>query len=420
MWYAQEVEGYRTDVRVVNLSYLTTDWYVDQMRMPSYDAPAIKMLATPDLYAHDKRQFSYFLDPDTTKVNVKAALKALYSPDANKNEWGLYEFKYPNMYLPVDKDAVVKAGRVSEEEAAAVEEYIDLNQMNEPDGGLRLSNVIALDMLATNAENGWERPIYFAMTVPDSYYLNLSPYMRSTGMTYEVGPIKNPDYDGYHIAVNTDKAYDNIVNKFRWGGLDATTSADDIYLDETVRRMVNTTRMTMIDLATALYNEGVEAEIYFHQDSVNMDAAQREKVEGFIADRYKRSQTVIDLMMEKLPVHAAPLGVLTGTQIVDLYARLADVTGNEDDRKKALDLLTDEINLYKQYVLYFQTLTPRQYSLLTRNDRYINDTYFVQLLQLYADCGGDVEALMKQLQGEGVNFSRYFKSAPETDAQKLE
>lgn len=151
-----------------------------------------------------------------------------------------------------------------------------------------------------------------------------------------------------------------------------------------------------------------------------MDAAQREKVEGFIADRYKRSQTVIDLMMEKLPVHAAPLGVLTGTQIVDLYARLADVTGNEDDRKKALDLLTDEINLYKQYVLYFQTLTPRQYSLLTRNDRYINDTYFVQLLQLYADCGGDVEALMKQLQGEGVNFSRYFKSAPETDAQKLE
>ena len=151
-----------------------------------------------------------------------------------------------------------------------------------------------------------------------------------------------------------------------------------------------------------------------------MDEAQKEKISNFIADRYQRSQTVIDLMMEKLPVHAAPLGVLTGTQIVDLYSRLGDVTGNDADKKKALQILTDEINLYKQYVLYFQTLSPRQYSLLTRNDRYINDSYFIQLLQLYADCGGDVEALMKQLQGEGVNFLRYFKSAPETGAKSLE
>ncbi len=420
LWYAQEVEGYRTDVRVVNLSYLTTDWYVDQLRMPSYDAPAIDMMATPDIYAHDKRQFSYYLNPDTTKVNVKAALKALYQSDANKNEWGLYEFKYPNMYLPVDKEAVVAAGRVSADEAAAVEEYIDLDQSDEPEGGLRLSNVIALDMLSTNAENGWKRPVYFAMTVPDDYYLNLSPYMRSTGMAYEVGPIKNHDYDGYRIAVNTDKAYDNIVNKFRWGGLDATTSADDIYLDETVRRMVTTTRSTMLDLATALYNEGVEAEIYFHQDSVNMDEAQRVKIQSFIADRYKRSKTVLDLMVEKLPEHTAPYGVTIGSPLADLYSRLGEVTGNEADTQRALDILRHEIDLYKQYVIYFQVLTPRQYSMLTHTDRYIGDTYFVSLLQLYADCGGDVETLMKQLQDEGVNFSRYFKQQPETGTKSLE
>ncbi len=420
LWYAQEVEGYRTDVRVVNLSYLTTDWYVDQLRMPSYDAPAIDMMATPDIYAHDKRQFSYYLNPDTTKVNVKAALKALYQSDANKNEWGLYEFKYPNMYLPVDKEAVVAAGRVSADEAAAVEEYIDLDQSDEPEGGLRLSNVIALDMLSTNAENGWKRPVYFAMTVPDDYYLNLSPYMRSTGMAYEVGPIKNHDYDGYRIAVNTDKAYDNIVNKFRWGGLDATTSADDIYLDETVRRMVTTTRSTMLDLATALYNEGVEAEIYFHQDSVNMDEAQRVKIQSCIADRYKRSKTVLDLMVEKLPEHTAPYGVTIGSPLADLYSRLGEVTGNEADTQRALDILSHEIDLYKQYVIYFQALTPRQYSMLTHTDRYIGDTYFVSLLQLYADCGGDVETLMKQLQDEGVNFSRYFKQQPETGTKSLE
>ncbi len=420
LWYAQEVEGFRTDVRVVNLSYLTTDWYVDQMRLPSYDAPAIDMMATPDIYAHDKRQFSYYLRPDTTKVNVLAALKALYADDANKNEWGLYEFKYPNIYLPVNKDDMLKSGRVTEEELPAVEEYIDLDQSEEPDGGLRLSNVIALDMLATNAANGWKRPVYFAMTVPDSYYMNLSPYMRSTGMAYEVGPIKNKEYDGYHMAVNTDKAYDNIVNKFRWGGLDKAESADDIYLDETVRRMVTTTRTTMLDLATALYNEGVTAEIYFHQDSVNMDAPQREKITSFIADRYAKAQTVMDLMMDKLPVYTAPYGVTIGLQIADIYGRLGDITDNKADNERALQVLRDEIDLYKQYILYFQSLTPAQFSTLTRTDRYIYDSYFVSLISAYAENGGDAQELMKQLQSEGVNFSRYYKKSPETNPVNVE
>ncbi len=420
LWYAQEVEGYRTDVRVVNLSYLTTDWYVDQMRMPSYDAPAIDMLATPDVYAHDKRQFSYYLTPDTSRVNALSALKELYSPDANKNSWGLYEFKYPNMYVPVDKDAVLKAGRVTEDELPAVEEFISLDQTEEPEQGLRLSNVIAIDMIATNAKNGWQRPIYFAMTVPDDYYLNIPDYMRSTGMAYEVGPIKNYDYDGFNIAVNTDKAYDNIVNKFRWGGLDQVKTADDIYLDETVRRMVTTTRTTMLGLATALYNEGVEAELYFHQDSVNMDAAQREKTEKFIADRYAKTGEVLDLMVEKLPEYVTPYGITIGNQLVDVYYRLSDVTGNKEYQEKALKILDREIELYKQYVLYFQTLTPSQFASLTRADRYIYDSYFLSLIQQYHDMGGDSEALMKQLQQEGVNFSRFYRQKPEVQEQSFE
>lgn len=191
LWYAQEVEGYRTDVRVVNMSYLTTDWYVDQQKLPSYDAAPIDMMATSDLYAHDKRQFNYFLNPDTTKVNVLAALKALYSDDANKNDWGLYEFKYPNMYIPVDKEALLKSGRITEDELDSVEEYINADQRDEAEGGLRLSNVIALDLLATDIADGWKRPVYFAMTVPESYYLNLTPYMRSTGMANEITPFLN-------------------------------------------------------------------------------------------------------------------------------------------------------------------------------------------------------------------------------------
>lgn len=134
-------------------------------------------------------------------------------------------------------------------------------------------------------------------------------------MAYEVGPIKNHDFDGYTIDVNTDKAYDNVVNKFRWGGIDKAKSADDIYLDETVRRMVTTTRSTILRLATSLYNEGVGAEIYLNNDSASMDEAQREKIHKFIVDRYTKAQNVLDLMTEKLPEYTSPYGIQIGARL---------------------------------------------------------------------------------------------------------
>ena len=408
LWYAQEVEGYRTDVRVVNLSYLTTDWYVNQLKHPTYDAAAIDMLASPKDYAHDRLQFAYFINPDSTKVNALSALKETYGSNSN-NTYGLMEVKHPNMYIPIDKEAAIKAGRVNAGDSLAIEDYIDLNMLDDSEGGLRLSKLIAIDMLATNAENGFKRPIYFAMTIPDDYYMGLSPYMQSTGMAYEVGPIKNPNAVNGQIAVNTDKAYDNIVNKFRWGGLDKAKSADDIYLDETVRRMVTTTRSTMLDLATALYNEGVTMEDFYASDSVNMDEQQRILYKERIADRFKKAEHMVDLMVEKLPEHTSPYGCLVGSQLVDLYARLALATGNEKDNEKAMQILMKEINLYKQYLIYIQSLTPAQFYNLSRTDRYIYDTYFLNLIQLYASIGGDSNQLLEQLQQEGVDFSHYIR-----------
>ncbi len=419
LWYAQEVEGYRTDVRVVNLSYLTTDWYVDQLKHPTYDAAAIDMLAQPKDYAHDRLQFAYFIDPDSTKVNALAALKEAYTSNSNGNSFGLQEFKYPNMYIPVDKDAVIKAGRVNAGDSLAMEEYIDLNMLDDPEGGMRLSKIIATDMLATNAENGWKRPIYFAMTVPDDYYMGLSPYMQSTGMAYEVGPVKNPGAAYGNMGVNTDKAYDNIVNKFRWGGIDKAKSADDIYLDETVRRMVTTTRSTMLDLATALYNEGVIMDEHYMTDSVNMTDSQRAEYKARIADRYKKSREVVDLMVEKLPAYTSPYGCLVAPQLIDIYARLALATDDTEAHEKAMEILTDEIGLAKQYLLYIQSLTPAQFYNLSRTDRYIYDTYFLNLLQLYASIGGDSNKLIEELQNEGIDFSRYVQRQQKESAMDL-
>ncbi len=409
LWYAQEVEGYRTDVRVVNLSYLTTDWYVDQLRHPSYDAPAIPMMATPEVYAHDKRQFTYFIDPDTTRVNALAALKEAYREDAKNHTYGLYEFRHPNMYIPVNADDMVAAGRIDSTERAALSPAIDLDQRDNAESGLRLSSMIAIDMLATNAQGGWKRPFYFAMTVPDEYYMGLNPFMRSTGMAYEVGGIKDAEDHG-QIGVNTDKAYDNVVNKFRWGGLDKAKSADDIYLDETVRRMVTTTRSAMLDLATALFNEGMNAQIQYSKDSAEITPEKRLETEAYIQQRYARAAEVMNLMVEKMPEYTAPYGIQIGYQTADLFGRLGAVTGNEELVNKGLAIAKREVDLYKQYMLYIQSLSPQKFQSLTRVDRYIFDTYFMQLVQLYVSLGADPEQTIKDLAAQGVDFNRFYRN----------
>ncbi len=414
LWYAQEVEGYRKDVRVVNLSYLTTDWYADQMRVPSYDAPAIDMMATPKDYANDALQFAYIINPDTTKVNALSALKALYSPDSKNTTFNLREVRYPNMYIPLNSDDMVEQGRITAQQVPELSPVLSFNMAADPEGGMRLSKTMAIDMMATNAANGWKRPFYFAMTVPEEYYLGLSPNMQLTGMTYEVTGLKN---EGNNLGVNTDKAYENI-KKFRWGGIDQ--NADNIYLDETVRRMVTSTRSAMLDVATELYNEGITAHVYFVQDSAQLTPEQYQQAQELINTKYARAEEILDLMTEKLPAKAAPFGVAIGLPMIDLYSRLAEVTGSKEADEKALKLLTDEINLYKGYMLYIQSLTPQQFNMLTRTDRYIYDTFFMQLLQMYASLT-DTEQfnkLVAELQAEGVSFARYTRQAADQETQQ--
>ncbi len=408
LWYAQEVEGYRTDVRVVNLSYLTTDWYVDQQRLPSYEAAAIDMQAVPPASAHYALQFAFLITPDTTRVNALSALKDLYRPDSKNTTFNLREIRYPNMYIPLNREDMIKQGRITTQQSPDMSPVLPLNMSEDPEGGLRLSKTMAIDMMATNAANGWKRPFYFAMTVPDEYYLGLSPYMQLTGMAYEVTGLKNA---GGGTAVNTEKAYQNIKN-FRWGGLDKPGASDNIYLDETVRRMVTSTRSAMIDLATQLYNEGVTTEVYFIEDSASLTPEQRVQAKELINQKYSRAEEILDLMIEKLPAKASPLGPIIAIQTADLYSRLAEVSDSESVRKKATELLLSEINLYKDYMLYIQSLTPQQFGMLSHTDRSIYDSFFIQLVQLYGVVAGneDFTKLVTDLQAEGVNFARYVKA----------
>ncbi|MDE7407799.1 MAG: DUF2723 domain-containing protein, partial [Muribaculaceae bacterium] len=175
LWYAQEVEGVRTDVRVVNLSYLTTDWYANQQRIPSYGAAAIDQQATPQAYGHDRRQYSLALPMIKEPVPVKNALNFLYSNRADilgdSVGYQVPSMPYSHLYIPVDIDQAVKAGRISDKEAAAASTSIDIPLISGDQRyhGMLLSEALTLDYLDTSVRNGWNRPVYFAMTVPNSY-----------------------------------------------------------------------------------------------------------------------------------------------------------------------------------------------------------------------------------------------------------
>ncbi len=408
LWYAQEVEGYRTDVRVVNLSYLATDWYIAQMQRAAYDSKPLPMQADALTYAYDRRQAGYFFNTDTAMhVPVIDMLKQFYSDDAKKDPYGsgkesdmLYCIAYPNVFMPVDAEQAVKAGIISAEERDQAAETINLN-LRSLGGGMNASQLACLDIIASSIAQGWQRPCYFAMTVPDSYYLGLSPYLRSTGMAYQVTPIRNAESD--EIFTATDKMYDNVMNKFRWGGIDVAKPAD-IYLDETIRRMVTTTRTTLTNLAVDLIYEGNVA-----KKAVDTGQAtfMGKDANAYATDRYAKAARVLDLMQTKLPAATSPYAIGMGQRIAMAYKSLYDATGDKGALEKATKLIEQEVMRYGQYARFYQSLTTDNYSRLTRQDQYIDALYLPGLVQTYSTLNpSGADKLLNNLRAMGVNLDR--------------
>lgn len=383
LWYCQEVEGYRTDVRVVNLSYLSTSWYIDQMMRPAYESAPLPMMADQSTFAYDRRQYNYFIDPDTMAVPVLTSLRQLYSNDYQNNNFGLPEMKYPIMYIPVDSQAAVNAGIVSPERASAIAEYIDCNVLRDHytanDMAMSSSKVMTLDIIASSIEEGWKRPVYFAMTVPAEYYIGLHPYMQSTGMAYQVTPIRTATNTESTIIPNSEKMYDIVTTKFRWAGIDEDQNGEK-YWDETIQRMVTTTRSTMTELALQLIDE----------------------------NKFDKARVILDLMVEKLPAKAVPYSIQMGQRVAQAYALLGEDSGSAEDTAKAKAILENEIKRYAGYITFYQSLDNSDYRRLTNNDQYIDQFYLMDLINLYDIIASDEEsqALLENIQAQGVNFER--------------
>ena len=353
LWYAQEVEGFRTDVRVVNQSYLTQDWYVNQQRIPSYDAKAIPMYATRADYAGERLGYSYIVPQADTIVTAETALRQLYqSPNI---------YKYPvltfnKVVLPVDKDAALKRFNVNPADsavAATVEDiFTDLQQFCQRSGkgGLTLGNTMSLDFLANSVSKNFDRPVYFCSTVPTSYYLGLSPYMYTTGMALEITPFYNAP-----VSPVVEKAYQNVMGNFRWGGLDCE-HPEDLYLDETVRRMIASTRSSLLEVVRSLYRSGNQPASAW---------AKANAPEGLpMNTRYDMARALLITMLEKLPDAACRIDGEVVMYMAESFYDLYIKTGNRTDLDQAEHLISDHLVDYVQMLKYIASLQPSQRRLM--------------------------------------------------------
>lgn len=277
LWYNQETEGFRTDTRTCNLSYLQTDWYIDQMKRPAYDSPALPI--TWDRTEYMEGQNEYVPIRPDFKKQIDKAYKAAEEEVLNgKNPEALnniraqfgdnpYELKNILKYwvrtkdgqaviptdsivVKIDKEAVRRSGMMIPEALGdSIPDYMHISLKDEkgnPKRALYKSELMMLEMLA-NAN--WERPIYMAITVGTDNQLNMREHFIQEGLTYRFTPF---DTEALGATIDSEKMYDNLMNKFKFGGIDKP----GIYIDENTMRMCYTHRRIFAQLITQLMKEG--------------------------------------------------------------------------------------------------------------------------------------------------------------------
>ena len=261
LWYNQDTEGFRTDARVCNLSYLQTDWYIDQMRRQAYDSPSVPITWSRLEYCAGTNEYVQ-VDP-----SLKAEVEKLYreNPEEAKQNFGEKPFELKNIlerwvrsknkdlhviptdtvYVTIDKEAVRKSGMMMAADTIPDQMVISLKGKN----ALYKQDLMMLEMIA---QCNWTRPIYVATTVGSENYMNLGDNFVQEGLANRITPFTTNAPGAKNF--DTEKTYNNVMNKFKFGGVDKA----GIYLDETVMRMCYTHRRLLSLLAMNLVQEGKE------------------------------------------------------------------------------------------------------------------------------------------------------------------
>ena len=258
LWYNQEVEGVGTDARVCNLSYLATDWYIDQMKRPAYDSPSVP-ISWPRLDFCSGTNEYIQVEPEAKKQILDFYKQ---DPAAAKQQFGDEPFELKNvlknwvrsknadfhfiptdtLYITIDKEAVKKSGMMMASDTIPDKMVISLKGKN----ALYKNDLMMLEMLA---QSNWTRPIYVALTVGQENYMNLGDNFVQEGLANRITPFTTNKPGAKNF--DAEKAYHNIMTRFKFGNL----KQKGLYIDETTMRMCYTHRRLLAQTALQLIAE---------------------------------------------------------------------------------------------------------------------------------------------------------------------
>ncbi len=319
LWYAQEVEGVRTDVRVVNLSLFNTNWYIDQLRRAAYDAAPLPFTFSEDDLLGEKRlQIPIYDRKIVGDVELKEALEFVGQDSDQfllKTRVGDYNYlPTANLKITVDSAKVMSTGTVRPDQANRIVKEMTWKLKG---SSITRNHLMVLDLLANT---NWERPIYFAVTVGSDNYLGLEEYFQIEGLAYRLVPISKKSKDGQTGEVNTVAMYENMVNKFSWGNM----HMPEVYHGTETERMSLNYRSMYARLANALIAEGKKEE----------------------------AKNALDKCMAAIP-HESILLNFSAAGIAEAYYKLGEF-------EKANDISLKLMDVYSQEIEYYTTLSRKQ------------------------------------------------------------
>lgn len=318
LWYAQEVEGIRTDVRSVNLSLLNTDWYNETLRNPANGHPGISWTIPPEKLVQGTRDQIIFRKENNLKMdpnrfyNLREIINFITS-DNPKTRLRMQDGSFMDYFptkkfsVPINKKAVEESGLVKKDNFDHIpnELHINFNKNN-----MMKADLLVLDLVA---KTDWKRPLCFSITSGRSSYMGLDPYFRQDGMVYTFVPVQRKSFDKQIGWVNTDIMYDNVMNKFKWGRIDKT----ELYVDNVMLRQLQNFRNVFNRLVKALAVEG----------------------------KKDKAEEVLDRCMKVLPENNVPYGFLTYT-LIESYYRIGAVDKAEKYAKRFRDIAVNDLDYY--------------------------------------------------------------------------
>ena len=349
MWYLQEIEGYRTDVRIVNTSLLATDWYIDEMKVKSNKSDALPISFTHDQYVGDKRNYCLFNERTTDTLDLGLTLDFL-KDDRSKKEMknGQFVHFYPSEHLKVkiDKQNIIKNKVVDKKYYNAIVPQIDLKLKG---GAIYKNRILMLDIFN---ENNWKRPIYFS---PGSFgaddYIWMKEYLQLDGMVYKLVPIRTKLKEGnsYDMGyIDTEKTY-KIINQWTWGN----AGSDKIYHDPETRKNALSYRNNLSRLMEALIEE----------------------------KKFDKAAKVIEIAMKNMPID-----YFEYYTTVEPFAEGYYKIGKKDSARKILNQL---IKKYQEKITFFHSQSEKQKAFY-RMEIYREIEIYRSLL-LLAQENGDLE-----------------------------